>query len=216
MKVNLHQLLRAMVEKGASDMHITTGLAAAAPHRRRRRAAEAAPALAGRHQAALLLGLTEEQKIAVREEERARPLVRSEGTSRASARTCSCSAARSRALPVHPVQDPVLRGARASPRRRGDREQAARPRPGDGPTGSGKSTTLASIIDKINSESAFTSSRSKIRSSFAPAQALHRQPARGRRATRRPSRTRSSTCSARTPTSSSSARCATSRRSRPR
>ena len=24
-KVNLHQLLRAMIEKGASDMHITTG-----------------------------------------------------------------------------------------------------------------------------------------------------------------------------------------------
>src|ERR1700761_122983 len=25
LKVNLHQLLRAMIEKGASDMHITTG-----------------------------------------------------------------------------------------------------------------------------------------------------------------------------------------------
>ena len=24
-KVNLHQLLKAMIEKGASDMHITTG-----------------------------------------------------------------------------------------------------------------------------------------------------------------------------------------------
>ncbi len=25
LKVNLHQLLKAMIEKGASDMHITTG-----------------------------------------------------------------------------------------------------------------------------------------------------------------------------------------------
>ena len=24
-KINLHQLLRAMIEKGASDMHVTTG-----------------------------------------------------------------------------------------------------------------------------------------------------------------------------------------------
>lgn len=25
LKVNLHQLLRAMIDKGASDMHLTTG-----------------------------------------------------------------------------------------------------------------------------------------------------------------------------------------------
>ena len=29
LRVNLHQLLKAMIEKGASDMHITTGIAAA-------------------------------------------------------------------------------------------------------------------------------------------------------------------------------------------
>ena len=86
-----------------------------------------------------------------------------------------------------------------------------------GPTGSGKSTTLAAIIDKINTEQRLPHHHDRGPDRVpAPAQALDRQPARGRAPTPRASRTRSSTSCGRTPTSCSSARCATSRRSRPR
>ena len=50
-----------------------------------------------------------------------------------------------------------------------------------GPTGSGKSTTLAAMIDIINRSARSTSSRSRTRSSSCTAQELHRQPARDRR-----------------------------------
>ena len=50
-----------------------------------------------------------------------------------------------------------------------------------GPTGSGKSTTLAAIIDYINTQpAAATSSRSRTRSSTCTAQVVGGEPARGR------------------------------------
>ena len=49
-----------------------------------------------------------------------------------------------------------------------------------GPTGSGKSTTLAALIDLVNRPAPTTSSRSRTRSSSCTQQALARQPARGR------------------------------------
>ena len=63
-----------------------------------------------------------------------------------------------------------------------------------GPTGSGKSTTLAAMIDKINTERprAHHHHRGSDRVP-APAQELRRQPARGRRRHASRSRTRSST-----------------------
>ncbi len=83
-----------------------------------------------------------------------------------------------------------------------------------GPTGSGKSTTLASIVDLAN-----RTRKDHIMTVEDPIEFLHRhkscivnQREVGR--TPSPSPTPSSTCCARTPTSSSSARCATSRPSR--
>ncbi len=61
-----------------------------------------------------------------------------------------------------------------------------------GPTGSGKTTTLASIIDKINSETAAAHPHDRGSDRVpAPAQAVARQPARGRRRHGARSRTRS-------------------------
>jgi twitching motility protein PilT len=65
----------------------------------------------------------------------------------------------------HPVQDPHFQELGLPPV---VAELCERPRGlvlVTGPTGSGKSTTLASMIDKINTDRTSTSSRSRIRSS---------------------------------------------------
>ena len=121
-----------------------------------------------------------------------------------------------RRVPRDPVRDQAARGARRA-RRSSARSPACRAGSSwsPGPTGSGKSTTLASIVDLAN-----RTREDHIMTVEDPIEFLHRhkkcagQPARGRRRTRTRSPTRSSTCCARTPTSSSSARCVTSRRSR--
>ena len=85
-----------------------------------------------------------------------------------------------------------------------------------GPTGSGKSTTLAAMIDKINKEM-----KGHIITVEDPIEYLHPHKScivnqREVGADTDNLRRRSSMCCARIPTSCSSARCATSRRSRPR
>ena len=82
-----------------------------------------------------------------------------------------------------------------------------------GPTGSGKSTTLASIIDRINEPGVPHPDHRGPGRVRPPAQGTPRYPARGRLDS--PSSTaRFAPPSARTPTSCWSARCATSTRSR--
>jgi type IV secretory pathway ATPase VirB11/archaellum biosynthesis ATPase len=83
-----------------------------------------------------------------------------------------------------------------------------------GPTGSGKSTTLATMIDLINGESQkhIVTVEDPIEFFHSP-QALDRQPARDRRGHRATSTRRCGRSCGRRPTSSSSARCATTRRS---
>jgi twitching motility protein PilT len=152
-KVNLHQLLRAMIEKGASDMHITTG---------------SPPLLRIDGQVVPLklqpLGpvetkqlcysvLTEEQKI---EFEKTKELDLSFGVKNLSRfranifmqRGAVSGAFRSIPFKILSFDELGLPPVIA--------DLARRPRGlilVTGPTGSGKSTTLASIIDKINSES---------------------------------------------------------------
>ena len=83
-----------------------------------------------------------------------------------------------------------------------------------GPTGSGKSTTLASMIDYINEQPRVPHPHDRgpdrVR---APAQASAREPARGRHRHRLVRTARCAPRSVRTPTSSSSVRCVTPRRS---
>src|SRR5215510_13678331 len=152
LKVNLHQLLRAMIEKGASDMHITTG----APPLLRIDGAivplKLEPLSPVETKQLCYSVLTEEQKIQF---EKSKELDLSFGVknlSRFRANIFMQRGAVSGAFRTIPFKiltfdelglPPVVS------------ELAMKPRGlvlVTGPTGSGKSTTLASIIDKINSE----------------------------------------------------------------
>src|SRR6188472_2137016 len=151
-KVNLHQLLRAMIEKGASDMHITTG----APPLLRIDGAIVPlklPPLSPVETKQLCYSvLTEEQKIQF---EKAKELDLSFGVKNLSRfranvflqRGAVSGAFRSIPFKILTFEELGLPPVVA--------ELASKPRGlilVTGPTGSGKSTTLASILDKINSE----------------------------------------------------------------
>jgi twitching motility protein PilT len=152
LKVNLHQLLRAMIEKGASDMHITTG----SPPLLRIDGSIVPlklPPLSPVETKQLCYSvLTEEQKIAF---EKNKELDLSFGVKNLSRfranifmqRGAVSGAFRSIPFKILSFDELGLPASVAA--------LASRPRGlvlVTGPTGSGKSTTLASIIDKINSE----------------------------------------------------------------
>jgi twitching motility protein PilT len=152
LRVNLHQLLKAMIEKGASDMHITTG----SPPLLRIDGSIVPlklPPLGPVETKQLCYSiLTEEQKISF---EKANELDLSFGVKNLSRfraniftqRGAVAGAFRSIPFKILSFEELGLPPVVA--------ELANRPRGlvlVTGPTGSGKSTTLASIIDKINSE----------------------------------------------------------------
>jgi twitching motility protein PilT len=152
LKVNLHQLLRAMIEKGASDMHITTG----SPPLLRIDGAIVPlklPPLSPVETKQLCYSvLTEDQKIQF---EKNKELDLSFGVKNLSRfranifmqRGAVSGAFRSIPFKILSFDELGLPQVVA--------ELAAKPRGlvlVTGPTGSGKSTTLASILDKINSE----------------------------------------------------------------
>ena len=152
LKVNLHQLLRAMIEKGASDMHITTG----SPPLLRVDGAvvplKLQPLSPVDTKQLCYSVLTEEQKIMFEKEKELDLSFGVKNLSRFRANIFMQRGAVSGAFRSIPFKIlsfdelglPASVGALAS-----------KPRGlllVTGPTGSGKSTTLASIIDKINSE----------------------------------------------------------------
>jgi twitching motility protein PilT len=168
LKVNLHQLLRAMIEKGASDMHITTG----APPLLRVDGSvvplKLEPLTPIETKQLCYSVLTEEQKIQF---ERNKELDLSFGVKNLSRYRANIFMQRGavsgafRAIPFKILSfdelglPPVVA------------ELTKRPRGlvlVTGPTGSGKSTTLASIIDKINNEE-----RSHIMTIEDPIEYLH-------------------------------------------
>jgi twitching motility protein PilT len=152
LKVNLHQLLRAMIEKGASDMHITTG----SPPLLRIDGAVVPlklPPLSPVETKQLCYSvLTEEQKITF---EKSKELDLSFGVknlSRFRANIFMQRGAVSGAFRTIPFKILTFDELGLPP---SVAALAAKPRGlvlVTGPTGSGKSTTLASVIDKINSE----------------------------------------------------------------
>jgi twitching motility protein PilT len=167
-KVNLHQLLRAMVEKGASDMHITTG----SPPLLRIDGAvvplKLSPLTPVETKQLCYSVLTEEQKNQF-EKNREFDLsfgVKSLARFRANIflqRGAVSGAFRSIPFKILTFDELGLPPVVA--------ELAAKPRGLvliTGPTGSGKSTTLASIIDKINNEN-----RSHIMTIEDPIEYLH-------------------------------------------
>ena len=152
LKVNLHQLLRAMIEKGASDMHITTG----SPPLLRIDGAIVPlklPPLSPIETKQLCYSvLTEEQKIQFEKNKELDLSFGVKSLSRFRANIFMQRGAVSGAFRSIPFKilsfdelglPPIVA------------ELASKPRGlvlVTGPTGSGKSTTLASILDKINSE----------------------------------------------------------------
>jgi twitching motility protein PilT len=151
-RVNLHQLLRAMIEKGASDMHVTTG----SPPLLRIDGAIVPlklPPLSPVETKQLCYSvLTEDQKIQF---EKNKELDLSFGVKNLSRfranifmqRGAVSGAFRSIPFKILSVDELGLPTVVS--------ELAAKPRGlvlVTGPTGSGKSTTLASLIDKINTE----------------------------------------------------------------
>ena len=149
---NLHQLLKAMVEKGASDLHITTG---SAPQLRidGRLVPLKTNALTPVETKQLCYSiLTDAQKLKFEEESELDLSFGVKGLSRFRAnivmqRGAVAGAFRTIPFKILSFQElglPPIVG-----------ELAKKPRGlilVTGPTGSGKSTTLASIIDKINTE----------------------------------------------------------------
>jgi twitching motility protein PilT len=152
LKVNLHQLLRAMIEKGASDMHITTG----SPPLLRIDGAivplKLSPLSPIETKQLCYSVLTEEQKIQFEKNKELDLSFGVKSLSRFRAnifvqRGAVSGAFRSIPFKILSFDELGLPPVVA--------ELASKPRGlilVTGPTGSGKSTTLASIIDKINSE----------------------------------------------------------------
>jgi twitching motility protein PilT len=168
LKVNLHQLLRAMIEKGASDMHLTTGAPPLLRIDGQIIPLKLEPLTAVDTKQLCYSVLTEEQKI---EFEKRKELDLSFGVKNLSRYRANIFMQRGavsgafRAIPFKILTfeelglPPVVS------------ELSVRPRGlilVTGPTGSGKSTTLASIIDKINTES-----RSHIMTIEDPIEYLH-------------------------------------------
>ncbi len=149
---NLHQLLKAMIEKGASDLHITTG----SPPQLRidgRLVPLKTPPLTPVETRQLCYSvLTDAQKHRFEEDDELDLSFGVKGLSRFRAniflqRGAVAGAFRTIPFKILSFQELGLPSVVA--------DLAKRPRGlvlVTGPTGSGKSTTLASIIDKINSE----------------------------------------------------------------
>lgn len=168
LKVNLHQLLRAMIDKGASDMHLTTGAPPLLRIDGQIIPLKLDPLTAVDTKQLCYSVLTEEQKI---EFEKRKELDLSFGVKNLSRYRANIFMQRGavsgafRAIPFKILTfdelglPPVVNELGTKPR-------------GlvlvTGPTGSGKSTTLASIIDKINTES-----RSHIMTIEDPIEYLH-------------------------------------------
>ncbi|MBI5502980.1 MAG: type IV pilus twitching motility protein PilT [Deltaproteobacteria bacterium] len=150
--VNLHQLLRTMVQKGASDLHITTGT----PPQLRIDGALVPlkiPPLSPADTKQICYSiLTEEQKVAFETDNELDLSFGVKNLSRFRANIFRQRGAVAGAFRTIPVRIPSWEELGLPPV---VAEMATRPRGLvliTGPTGCGKSTTLASLIDKINHE----------------------------------------------------------------
>src|SRR5512145_3016543 len=152
LKVNLHQLLRAMIEKGASDMHITTGAAPLLRIDGDIVPLKLAPLGPIETKQLCYSVLTEEQKIQFEKNKELDLSFGVKSLSRFRANIFLQRGAVSGAFRTIPFKILSFDELGLPPVAA---EFATKPRGlvlVTGPTGSGKSTTLASLIDKINSE----------------------------------------------------------------
>jgi twitching motility protein PilT len=178
---NLHQLLKAMVEKGASDLHITTG----SPPQLRIDGdlvpLKMAPLSPVETKQLCYSILTDAQKHAF-EENNELDLSFGVKGSRGSREHLHAARGRRRRLPHHSLQDPHLPGARAAAGRRRSLEEAARSHPRHGAHGLGQvdDAGVDHRQDQHRASRAHHDDRGPDRVP-APAQELPGEPARGRR-----------------------------------
>ena len=215
---NMHQLLKAMIEKGASDLHITTGTPPQLRIDGKLHPLKMPPLSPQETKQLCYSVLTDAQKHRFEETNEldlsfsVQKLSRFRGNIFVQRGNV---AGAFRAIPFKILTFEELGPAA------GRDELSKKSRAGlilvTGPTGSGKSTTLASHRrqDQRGSPRAHRDDRGPHRVP-APPQGLRRESARGGRPIPRASSRRSSTSCARIPTWSSSASCATSRPSKRR
>jgi twitching motility protein PilT len=149
---NLHQLLKAMVEKGASDLHITTGSAPQLRIDGRLVPLKTAPLTPVETKQLCYSILTDAQKHRFEEDNELDLSFGVKGLSRFRANVFLQRGAVAGAFRTIPFKMLTFQELGLPPV---VAELAKKPRGlilVTGPTGSGKSTTLASIIDKINTE----------------------------------------------------------------
>jgi twitching motility protein PilT len=152
LKVNLHQLLKAMIEKGASDMHITTGSPPLLRIDGEVMPLKLPPLSPVDSKALCYSILTEEQKVSFEKHNELDLSFGVKNLSRFRANVYMQRGAVSGAFRAIPFKILTFEELGLPPI---ISELADKPRGlvlVTGATGSGKSTTLASIIDKINSE----------------------------------------------------------------
>src|SRR5450432_940240 len=149
---NLHQLLKAMVEKGASDLHITTSSPPQLRVDGRLQPLKAAPMTPVETKQLCYSILTDAQKHRFEEENELDLSFGVKGLSRFRANLFMQRGAVAAAFRTIPFKILTFQELGLPPI---VAELSKKPRGlvlVTGPTGSGKSTTLASIIDKINTE----------------------------------------------------------------
>ena len=206
---------RRWSSSSGSDLHLTTNTPPQIRVHGKLQPLDLPPLGAGRDQGARLQRADRRAEEALRGDARARLLVRHPRPRPLPLQRVQPARRRRRRLPVDPRADQGLR--RARPAGGASATLAERPRGlvlVTGPTGSGKSTTLAAMIDKINTER-----HEHILTIEDPIEYVHQH--KGCLVNQREvhsdthglRRRRCAPRCARTPTSSSSARCATSRRS---
>ena len=154
MAATMHDLLTILVERGGlrpahHDGHVSTD--SSARHARPSHPVRAAHASG--HPAPRVQRAQRAAEAEVRRGQRAGPVLRHPGTGPVSLQHLSSARSRRVRHPADPDEDQGVRGA--EPCRRSSSRLAERPKGlilVTGPTGSGKSTTLAAMVDKINSE----------------------------------------------------------------
>ena len=177
---NLHQLLKAMVEKGSSDLHITTGSPPQLRIDGELVPLKTAPLTPVETKQLCYSMLTDAQKHKFEEDNELDLSFGVKGALALPRQPLHAARRGGRRLPDHPLQDPHLPGAGAAAGGGRAVEEAARPGAGHRPHRLGQVTTLASHHrqDQHRASRAHHDDRGSDRVP-APAQELHRQPARG-------------------------------------
>ena len=184
MPTSLNALLKSVVERGGTDLHVTTNSLAAGPDRRRAevRSSDAAAHRRPRPSSSLYSILTDNQKHRLEENLEIDFSFGIKGLARFRANVFHQRGAHRRGVPADPLRDPRLPRARPAAGGRAAVREAARPGAGDRPHRLGQ-VDDAGGDDRQDQPRAHGAHRHHRGSGRVPAQPqeVHRQPARDAR-----------------------------------